>query len=614
MSDNDQTWGRELVEELRRKHAAGDRGSRGGRSVTAPRGGPVPGQVHGRGPARIADRVEERAEARPLAGGPLASDQQSADARAASETARARQMLERARWAARAYVEYGKDEVDRIVVAVAEAAAAHAEEYAERAVSETGFGVVEHKVRKNLACSVGLLDEYSGHDYVSPRVDEGRKIVEIPRPAGVVLALTPSTNPVATTFFKVILALMTRNAVVVSPHPMAKGVCAAAARTLAEAAEAAGAPSGIVQCVEEPTIPLVEALMGDARTGVIVATGGTGVVRSAYSSGNPALGVGPGNVPVLVDATADVRAAARAIVESKAFDNSVLCTNESVLVVEESVADRLLDEMQRQGAQLLTADEVERLTAYMYPMGRLNTDVVGRDASVIAEAAGIRSSARTKVLLAPFDAALPEEMMSHEKLSPVLGVLRVPDARRGITAAAGVVRVAGAGHSAAIHSTDPDTILAYTTAVPVLRVSVNVGNSTGGAGLDTNLAPTMTIGTGFVGRSSIGENLEPKHLVNWARIAYNADDDVPMADFRGVVPTHEHHGAVPAYPWPSNDPRHAEGAPPPFVSDLSPLVDRVAGTLTGQAGRLTPSGSSDEELRAEVRRLVAAELSAILKG
>lgn len=597
----EQRWGSDLVEELRRRNGKSNplratghtpsRSSRPGQSRPGPQGRPAPT------PEIAAQGLE----------GELASDRPSDQQRAKQDLARAGQMLERARWASRAYATYSKEDVDRVVRAVVEVAESKAHQYAEWAVRETGFGVVADKVRKNLACSVGVLDEYAGDDYVTPRVVDGAKLIEVPRPAGVVLALTPSTNPVATTYFKVILALMTRNAVVVSPHPMAKGVCADAARAMAEAAEAAGAPAGVVQCVENPTIPLVESLMGDERVNVVVATGGPGVVRAAYASGTPALGVGPGNVPVFVDATADLRAAATAIVDSKAFDNSVLCTNESVLIVENAVADKLLAEMQNVGAQLLTPDEADRLAAHMYPGGRLNTDVVGRDASVIAAAAGIKSGPRTRVLLAPFDAPLPERVMSHEKLSPVLGVLRVPDARRGIAAAASIIRVAGAGHSAAIHSTDPQTVMDYTTAVPVLRVSVNVGNSTGSSGLDTHLAPTMTIGTGFVGGSSIGDNLEPGHLVNWARIAYGRDVDAPMGDYRDVAYTAPHSDAVPPYPWASNDPR--SGGTPSVQAGA--VVNRVAASLGRTA---VNSAGESEALKEEIRRLVAAELSKMLKG
>lgn len=518
-------------------------------------------------------------------------------------TAAAGHMLERARWAARTFATYSASDVDRIVRAVADVAHANAEKYAEWAVRETTFGIVEHKIRKNEICSRGVVESYASHDFVTPRVDAANKVVEVPRPAGVVLALTPSTNPVASVYFKVLLALMTRNAVLVSPHPMAKECCHDAALLLARAAVEAGAPDGIVQCVADPTIPLVEALMGDERTNVILATGGTAVVRAAYGSGNPAIGVGPGNVPVLVDATADLRAAARRIVDSKAFDNSVLCTNESVLIVEESVADRLTREMERAGAALLDATGAQRLRDFMFPNGKLNVDVVGKDAAWIAEQAGLRVGAKTKVLVAPFDVAVPEEPLTHEKLSPVLGLTRVPDVAAGIATARAIIRIAGAGHSAAIHSADPATVMRYAAGVPVLRVSVNVGNSTGSSGLDTNLAPSMTIGTGFVGRSSLGENLQPKHLVDWTRIAYNADPAEAMPSYDGVSPWVEHAGPVPSYPLASNDDRAAAALPT--------YVDQLAGRAASSAAVST---SDDAAFREQIRRLVVEELSQLMKG
>lgn len=513
-----------------------------------------------------------------------------------TSTAQAGHMLERAGWAAAAYADYDAAAVNNIVNAVADAAHAAAERFAAEAVAETGMGVVADKVTKNRACSRGIVDYYRGEDYVSPRVDKARKIVELPRPAGVVLALTPTTNPVATVYFKVILALMTRNAVVVAPHPRAKQCSADAARLLAEAAVAAGAPDGIVQVVEEPSIPLVQALMADARTDVIVATGGTGVVRAAYSSGNPALGVGPGNVPVFVEASADINAAAKRIVDSKAFDNSVLCTNESVLIAEDAIAGKLSGALTRAGAHILDEDGARRMRAYMFADGHLNTDVVGRDAAWIAGQAGLRVTPKTRVLIAPFNDVISEEMLAHEKLSPVLGMTTAADAARGIRAARAVVRIGGAGHSAAIHSENPSVIADFAAQVPVLRVSVNVGNSTGSSGLETNLAPSMTIGTGFVGRSSIGENLQPQNLINWARIAYNSDSAVPMGNFAGIDPWHSPAGPVPEYPRASND-RH--GAP------ITPRRPYPTATRSSDPGL--------DVLRAELRALVAEELAQLIK-
>src|SRR5215471_5168321 len=245
------------------------------------------------------------------------------------------------------------------------------------------------------------------------------------------------------------------------------------------------------------------------------------------------------------------------IVDSKAFDNSVLCTNESVLVVVESVREQLLREMQRHGGVVLDEASRDRLRAYLFPDGMLNGEAIGKDATWIAGKAGIRVPPRTRLLIAPADLVVPEEPFCREKLSPVLGMVTVATAERGVEAARGVVRLGGAGHSAAIHSHDTDVITRYGVRVPVLRVAVNAGNSTGSAGLDTNLAPSMTLGTGFAGRSSIGENLEPKHLVNWARVAYHSAADVPFGDFTGLATGHPPDGPVPPYPLASNQP----GAP-----------------------------------------------------
>ncbi|HLH67127.1 MAG TPA: aldehyde dehydrogenase family protein [Solirubrobacteraceae bacterium] len=449
---------------------------------------------------------------------------------------RARMMLQRARWAANAFALYDRRSTARIVEAAAEAAYQNAERFAAEAVEETGMGVAEHKRRKNEACSRGLVERYRDQDFVGARVDPERKLVSVPKPAGVILALTPSTNPVATVYFKVLLALMTRNAIVVSPHPMARRVCAAAVEVIAAAAVGAGAPDGCVQVVPEPTIPLIESLMSDRETDLILATGGTAVVRAAYRSGNPSLGVGPGNVPAFVDSSADLAHAAACLAESKSFDNSILCTNESTLIVEDAVAQRLAAELGRCGAHVLSEQDSARVRAACYPDGRIDTRLAGKDAAALAQAAGVRVPSGTRVLVAPFELIVPEEPLAHEKLFPLLGMVRVPDAGRGIDAARALLRIGGAGHSAVIHSQTPRTILAYGAALRVLRVSVNAPGSTGSAGLDTFLAPTMTVGTGFFGGSSLRANLEPGDLVQWTSLAYASDPGQPFGDFSGLDP------------------------------------------------------------------------------
>jgi acetaldehyde dehydrogenase / alcohol dehydrogenase len=522
---------------------------------------------------------------------------------------RARAMLQRAEWAAKAFARYDKPAVDRIVHAAAQAGAAKAREYAEWAVRETGFGVAEHKVVKNLACSTGLVEAYAAHDYVTPRFDPAAKLVEVPRPAGVVLALTPSTNPVATVFFKALLALMTRSVVIISPHPMARECCADAARTLAEAAVGAGAPDGVIQVVDEPSVPLINALMTDERTRLIVATGGVPVVRAAYTSGTPALGVGPGNVPVLVDASADLAQAAKRITGSKSFDNSVLCTNESVLIVEEAAAATLLRHLKREGAYLLDAAQAGKVREALFPGGRFDIRFVGQDATWIAGEAGIRVPGTTRVLLAPFGLVVPEEPLAHEKLCPVLGLVRVPTARRGIDAARSVLRIGGRGHSAAIHSSDPRTIMEFGAAAEVLRISVNVGNSLGSAGLQTGLPSSMTIGTGYFGGSSAAENLQPAHFVQWTRLAYNSDPAEPFGNFSGLIPWESPAGPVPPYPYASNtdEARRAVAAAGPAAAGLSP-----AGTGPGAGPWAGPGQPDLAGLREEIRRMVLEELSQLV--
>ena len=492
--------------------------------------------------------------------------------------ARARHMLQSGQWAAREYATFDRARVWPIVDAVAAVAFANSAKFAELAVRETGFGVVEDKRKKNEFASQGIVDRYRDVDLVSPRIDSENRIVEFPRPAGVVLALTPSTNPVSTLYFKVLLALMTRNAIVVSPHPLAVDCCTKATHMMAEAAVDAGAPRDVIQVVDKPSVPLIGALMVDIDTNVILATGGSAVVRAAYSSGNPAIGVGPGNAPVLVDATADIGRAASDIVASKSFDNSLLCSAESVLICEQSIAERLVKELVRQGAYLCSNSERDRLRSLLFPTGNLNTAVVGKDAQWLAKEAGIRVSPRVRVLLAPIDLIVSDEVLAHEKLCPVLAINVQLDIASAIRAACATLRITGAGHSAAIYSGSVENVMAFASAVNVLRVVVNAPNSTGVSGMDTNLAPTMTVGTGFMGRSSLGENLEPKHLVNWARIAYGKDPAVSFPDFSGLTPWQERR---------------------------QPVTDSVSSFQTN-------SGVDGDDLREKIRRLLIEELGSLV--
>jgi len=418
--------------------------------------------------------------------------------------------------------------------AVAEVAFSQAQYYAAWAVRETGMGVVEHKKLKNELSSRAVVDFYENTDLVNPRVDEARKMVEIPKPAGIVLALTPATDPVSTLYYKTIIALLSRNAIVFSPHPLARECCSDAAAKLEAAAVAAGAPAGLIQCIEQPSVPLVQALMTSPKIQVILATGGDPMIRSAYSSGNPAIGVGPGNAPVYVDPSADLNVAARRIVDSKAFDNSVLCTNESVLITLGQSRQQLERALRAAGAHICSEAETSKLRDWLFPEGHLNTAAVGKSAEWIAQQAGFRVVGSIRTLVAPVSHLGIEEPLTKEKLCPVLTFATAASFEGATSMAQMVLRVTGAGHSAAFHGEDPQRAMQFAAALPVYQVVVNVPCSQGAAGFATHLAPSFMIGTGYFGRSSVGENIGPQHLVHWTRLAWNSDASVPFGDFSQV--------------------------------------------------------------------------------
>ena len=505
--------------------------------------------------------------------------------------ARAEMVLERARWASQVFQRYDREKTMAIADAVARVAHAKAAEYGEWAVRETGFGVAAHKTIKNELSSIPLVDYYRDWNFIDPRTDERTGVIEIPKPAGVIFALVPSTNPISTVYFKILSALMTRNAIVISPHPAALQCCIDAARTLSDAATAAGAPEGIIQYLEEISLPLVDEFMKSEKTDVILATGGTPMVRAAYSSSNPALGVGPGNAPVFVDATADLKAAAGHIVDSKSFDNSILCTNESVLIALRDVATSLERELTRAGAHICKPEQTDALRSYLFHERGFNVEALGRDATWIAEQAGFKVSRNTKILVTPITMIGVGEMLSHEKLCPVLGYFIASSVNQALMQARALLRLSGAGHSAAIHSNDNQTITDYAATVEVYRVVVNAPCSQGAAGFATNLAPTFTIGTGFFGRSSVGENVGPQHLINWTRIAWHKDG-----------------GPV-------------DGAAIGQLKHLGPLPKAPADGVPGQGRTASISGpvvssempSSRDDLREQIRLIIAEELRNVLK-
>lgn len=406
-------------------------------------------------------------------------------------------LLGRARWAARAFAGYDLATVRTIALAVATAGEQHARAHAEWVVRETGVGVVDDKERRHLGCSRDLHHRYQG-DWVSMRTVPADGSSLLPRPAGVVVALTPWTDPVSSVYATVLSAVLTRNAVVIVPHPRARECCAGASRVLGEAAAAAGAPDGVVQCVQDPNPALAESLVRDDRVDLVVAVGDPDVVQAARTSGHPVLGLEPANVPVLVDASADPVEVARRLVASLAFDNSLSTTSESVLVVHEDAATSVIGALREQGAALLDADQGRRLGALMFPAGRHAERFVGQSASWVAGQAGVRVGSGTRVLVAPIEAAVPDEPLAHRKLAPVLGLLVVPSARHALAAARAVMRLGGAPHLAAVHSTDQQTVVDLAAAVNDGVVVVDAGASSADPGP--------------------GRQVQPSDFVQWVRV------------------------------------------------------------------------------------------------
>lgn len=463
--------------------------------------------------------------------------------------ASAHMKLSRAHWAVMKFGKADRQTVLRVAEAVARTAHEKAGFYADWAVRETGFGVAEHKKIKNEFSALPLLDFYRDQDLVSPRLHPDTKIIELPKPAGVIFALTPATNPVSTLYYKTLLAILSRNAVVFSPHPLARECSIDAAATLARAAEDAGAPSGLIQCVEQPSVHLVKTIMASDQVSVIMATGGGAMVRAAYSSGNPALGVGPGNAVAYVDPSASADKAARRLVESKNFDNSVLCTNESVVLALDSNKANLERALRSAGAYVCNAADTDRLRNYLFTDQGFNIAAIGKSAVWIADKAGIRVASGARILVPVIEAPGQDDPLLCEKLCPVLTLASAVDFSQALNLAAQIAR-RGAGHSAAFHGDAPDRLLEFSQKLPVYRVVVNAPCSQGAAGFATHLPPAFMIGTGFKGRSSVGENVGPQHLVHWTRIAYGKDDPVNFdhLDLSVLVRKKPRHTAVQVIP------------------------------------------------------------------
>ena len=432
-----------------------------------------------------------------------------------------RAKIEAAYQASRQYAGYSQEQVDAIVDRVAAAARANAESLARMAVEETGYGNVKDKTAKNLLNS-DLL-----HQKIAPlktigvlaeRQEEG--ITEIAVPVGVVAAVLPTTNPTSTAFYKCLIALKAGNAIVCSPHPRARRCTCETVRLLAEAAEAAGAPQGIVQCVNEATIQGTNELMRHKRTGVILSTGGSGIVRAAYSSGKPAIGVGPGNVPVLIDDSANIEKAVASVVDGKSFDFGTVCSSEQTIVVNEQRREQVWAALEANRAHRCNAQETALLEKLLLTKDfRINPDCVGQSPQKIASMAGFSVSDETRILTVEIEGVGRGHPLSAEKLSPVLSVYFVKTFDEAVEACVGVLNFGGRGHTCVIYSEDEANVMEYGRRAPAFRVLVNTPAPQGSTGITTGVFPAMTLGCGAAAGNSTGDNVGPMHLLQVKRIA-----------------------------------------------------------------------------------------------
>ena len=388
---------------------------------------------------------------------------------------------------------FPKQQVDAVVEACANAATEAGESLARLAVEETGYGNVPDKITKNRLASVDVPRAIRGHEAPSASSAKiaRRESSKSPSPFGVVAAVIPSTNPTSTAIYKTLISLKAQNAIVLSPHPTAMRCICESAAVLSRAALKVGAPEGLIACLEHPTMQGTQELMKHRLTGVILATGGTGLVRAAYSSGKPAYGVGPGNVPALIERTANVKKAVADIFAGKTFDYGTICSSEQAIVTEEAIREQVLEECRKQGAYFLSADEIARLGALVFLGGAHvpNTKIVGNPATMIAEMAGIKVPASTRVLIARLEGIGRDFPLSAEKLSPILAFYSAPNLAAAIEICRPLLHHGGAGHTASIHSQSEAAVKQYGLAVPAFRIAVNTSSVHGSIGYSTNLFP-----------------------------------------------------------------------------------------------------------------------------
>ncbi len=454
--------------------------------------------------------------------------------------------IEKVRKAQQEFSKYTQEQVDKIFQAAAIAANQNRIPLAKMAVEETGMGIVEDKVIKNHYAAEYVYNKYK--DIKTCGVleqDDNYGIKKIAEPIGVIAAVIPTTNPTSTAIFKTLIALKTRNGIIISPHPRAKQSTIAAAKIVLEAAVKAGAPEGIISWIDVPSLELTNVLMQSAD--IILATGGPGMVKAAYSSGKPALGVGPGNTPAVIDETADIVLAVNSIIHSKTFDNGMICASEQSVIVSDKIYDRVREEFMRRGCYLLNAEETEKVRKTIIINGALNAKIVGQSAHTIAQLAGVDVAENTKILIGEVESVDLSEEFAHEKLSPVLAMYRASSFDDAVSKAYRLIEDGGLGHTSALYIntvTEKEKIEKFYNTMKTCRVLINTPSSQGGIGdiYNFKLAPSLTLGCGTWGGNSVSENVGVKHLINIKTVAERREN---MLWFRAPEKVYLKRGCLP---------------------------------------------------------------------
>lgn len=434
----------------------------------------------------------------------------------------ARNLIKKAKKAQKLLAKYSQNEIDELVFELAETARKNAKKLAELAVEDTGMGVIEDKLSKNLLASAELWKYIKDMKTVGIiKEDKEKMITEVASPMGVIAALVPSTNPTSTVIYKTLISIKSANAIVFSPHPAAAKCIKKTVEVLKNRLEDLAAPAGLIGCLDLVSLDGTEELMTHQDVSLILATGGSAMVSAAYSSGTPALGVGPGNVPVFIERSADLKKAVKKIMQSKTFDNGTICASEQSVVVEECIKKEVVELFEKEDAYFLNEAETKKIEAVIQKSsGSFNAAIAGQSALKIASLAGVAVPKTCRVLISELEGVGKEYPFSREKLSPLLGFYTVENWEKGCQKCVEILNYGGLGHSLGIHSNDEEVIKAFALEKPISRILVNTPTALGATGATTNLAPSMTLGCGAKGGNATSDNISPLNLIDRKRIAY----------------------------------------------------------------------------------------------